>query len=129
MRSSSSQNSFMPANESQILSSVTINGRSQRISSGSQFRSSEFNDPAYHSPSRPVGWHSPDEEFSDMHCEEITDHQVEDDRDMTNEVILSIDAKDRCIGCCYYSSQNETTYFMEDMKMGGMDVVDTCKGG
>ena len=63
---------------------------------------------------------------SETHSNAFADHLVEEDRECTDEIVLSIDAKERCIGCCYYSSQNETIFFMEDMKIGGIDIIDTC---
>lgn len=30
------------------------------------------------------------------------------------------------VGCCYYVARNERLYFMEDIQIGDVDIVDTC---
>ncbi|KAF2471929.1 uncharacterized protein BDR25DRAFT_366675 [Lindgomyces ingoldianus] len=48
--------------------------------------------------------------------------------DSLNEVIMAVDVRERgTVGCCYYVARDEKLYFMEDMKLGGVDVVDALK--
>ena len=55
-----------------------------------------------------------------------TDIQQREDDDAMNEIIVSIDMKDRgTIGCAYYIAREEKLCLMEDIKMAGLDVVDT----
>ncbi|KAK3077962.1 hypothetical protein LTS18_008800, partial [Coniosporium uncinatum] len=50
------------------------------------------------------------------------------DQDTLDEVIMAADLRERgMIGCAYYVAREEKLYFMEDVKMGGVDVVDTLK--
>lgn len=49
------------------------------------------------------------------------------DIDALNEVIMAVDLRERgTVGCCYYVARDEKLCFMEDVKFGGVDVVDTC---
>ena len=49
------------------------------------------------------------------------------DIDALNEVIMAVDLRERgTVGCCYYVAQDEKLCFMEDVKFGGVDVVDAC---
>lgn len=48
--------------------------------------------------------------------------------DDLNEVIMAVDMRDRdTIGCSYYRAQDEKLYFMEDAKMGNVDIVNQLK--
>jgi DNA mismatch repair protein MSH5 len=45
-----------------------------------------------------------------------------------NEIIMAVDLRDRgTIGCAYYVARNERLSLMEDIKMGGLDIIDTLK--
>lgn len=47
---------------------------------------------------------------------------------MLSEVIMAVNLTDRgAIGCAYYVAQTETLYFMEDVQMGDVDMVDSCE--
>lgn len=51
--------------------------------------------------------------------------EAEGDDDTLDEVIMAVDLQHRdTVGCCYYVAQDEKLYFMEDVKFGGVDVVD-----
>ena len=51
----------------------------------------------------------------------------EDDADALSEIIMAVDMRDRgTVGCCYYVAREETLYFMDDVKNGGVDIIDTC---
>lgn len=50
------------------------------------------------------------------------------DQDFLDEVIMAVDFKGRgTVGCCYYVARNETLYFMEDVQLGSVEVVDARK--
>jgi DNA mismatch repair protein MSH5 len=52
--------------------------------------------------------------------------QLREDSDAMNEIIVSIDMKDRgTIGCAYYIAREEKLCLMKDIKMAGLDIVDT----
>lgn len=45
-----------------------------------------------------------------------------------NEVILAVDMRERgTIGCAYYVTREEKLCLMEDIKMAGLEIVDTLK--
>ena len=65
------------------------------------------------------------------HGSEPEDDAAIDEReenDSLNEVIMAVDVKGRGnVGCSYYVAREEKLYFMEDVKLGGLEVVETCK--
>jgi DNA mismatch repair protein MSH5 len=45
--------------------------------------------------------------------------------DTLNEIIMAVDmTQRRTIGCCYYVARDEKLYFMEDIQLGDVNVVD-----
>lgn len=44
-----------------------------------------------------------------------------------NEVVMAIDLRGGTIGCSYYVAREEKLFVMEDIRMAGVDVVDTLK--
>lgn len=61
--------------------------------------------------------------------ESVTGSEANDaDQDTLNEVIMAVDLKEQgTVGCCYYVARDERLFLMEDVKLGGIDVVDACK--
>lgn len=54
--------------------------------------------------------------------------QGEEELDANHEIVMAVDLKERgTVGCCYYVARDEKMYFMEDSRMGGVDVVDALK--
>ncbi|KAJ9647903.1 chaperone ATPase hsp78 [Coniosporium tulheliwenetii] len=50
------------------------------------------------------------------------------DADTLDEVVCAIDIRGRgTVGCSYYVAREEKLYFMEDVQLGGVDVVDALK--
>lgn len=42
-----------------------------------------------------------------------------------DQVIMAIDMRDKgTVGCCYYVAKEEKLYMMDDVKYGGIDVID-----
>jgi DNA mismatch repair protein MSH5 len=42
------------------------------------------------------------------------------------QVIMAIDMKEReTVGCCYYVAQEEKLYLLEDVRSGGMEIIET----
>lgn len=40
---------------------------------------------------------------------------------------MAVNLTDRgTVGCAYYVAREEKLYFMEDLKLGGVDIVDSC---
>jgi DNA mismatch repair protein MSH5 len=53
---------------------------------------------------------------------------MREDADAMNEIIMAVDLRDRgTIGCAYYVAREEKLCLMEDIKMGGLDIIDTLK--
>ena len=45
-----------------------------------------------------------------------------------DEIIMCVDMRDRgTVGCCYYESSTGSLHLVEDIKYGGLEVVDTCE--
>lgn len=60
----------------------------------------------------------------------MPDHVLEEDldADALNEVVMAVDIRDlNTVGCAYYVAREEKLYFMEDLKCGGMDAIESCK--
>lgn len=54
--------------------------------------------------------------------------QLREDADAMNEIIMAVDLRDRgTIGCAYYVAREEKLCLMEDIKMAGLDIIDTLK--
>lgn len=44
-----------------------------------------------------------------------------------DDVVMAVDMTDRhTVGCAYYVAREEKLYFMEDVKLGGADVIENC---
>ncbi len=40
---------------------------------------------------------------------------------------MAVDLRDKgTVGCAYYVAQDEKLYFMEDVKFGGPEILETC---
>ena len=47
------------------------------------------------------------------------------DGDTLSEIIMAVDMTPRStVGCCYYIAREEKLYFMEDIQIGDVDIVD-----
>jgi len=48
--------------------------------------------------------------------------------DTLSEIIMAVDMTPRStVGCCYYIARDEMLYFMDDIQIGDVDIVDTCR--
>lgn len=55
------------------------------------------------------------------------EEEIDPDIDALNEVVMAIDLKEKgTVGCAHYVAMEEKLYFMEDAKLGGVDMVDAC---
>lgn len=64
----------------------------------------------------------------DVRPEDEADIEEREEDDALNEVVMAVDLRERgTVGCCYYVAREEKLYFMEDVKHGGLDVIDTRK--
>ncbi|KAF2032567.1 hypothetical protein EK21DRAFT_60557 [Setomelanomma holmii] len=93
-------------------------------------RSSRSASTATPGPSRILPQHSrsrrgpPVDDSTSTH--ERTD--LEGDDDTLNEVIMAVDMTLKgTVGCCYYVARDEKMYFMEDIVVGDVDIVDTLR--
>lgn len=70
-------------------------------------------------------FHGPPENVA--RAESDADSQEREGNDSLDEVIMAVDLRDKgTVGCCYYVAREEKLYLMEDVKCGGLDVIDTC---
>jgi hypothetical protein len=54
--------------------------------------------------------------------------KMREDADALNEIIMAVDLRDRgTIGCAYYVAREEKLYLMEDIKMGGLEIIETLR--
>lgn len=64
----------------------------------------------------------------DVRPENEVDIEEREENDALNEVVMAVDLKERgTVGCCYYVAREEKLYFMEDVKHGGLEIIDTRK--
>lgn len=53
--------------------------------------------------------------------------EQEEENDPT-EVIMCVDMRERgTVGCCYYESSTGSLHLVEDIRCGGLEVIDTCQ--
>jgi DNA mismatch repair protein MSH5 len=84
---------------------------------------------------RPSASHIPSNSSSDPHAEPDlegletdADIQRRENADAMNEIIMAVDMRERgTLGCAYYIAREEKLCLMEDIKMAGLDLVDTLK--
>lgn len=73
-------------------------------------------------PNSPSPHHTPS---GDVLAEPDDEISVREDNDSLNEVVMAVDLRDRgIVGCCYYVAREEKLYMMEDVKSGGIEVID-----
>lgn len=53
--------------------------------------------------------------------------RAREDADEMNEVIMAVDLRGGTVGCAYYVTREEKLFLMGDVKMAGIDIVDTLK--
>lgn len=54
--------------------------------------------------------------------------QDREDADALNEIIMAVDMRDQgTLGCAYYIAREEKLFLMEDIKLSGLEIVDTLK--
>ncbi|KAK0104513.1 MutS protein msh5 [Cadophora gregata] len=54
--------------------------------------------------------------------------EARENTDAVNEIIMAIDLKDGgTIGCAYYAAREEKLFMVADVKMAGLDIIDTLK--
>ncbi len=62
------------------------------------------------------------------HLETEEEIREREDADAMNEIVLAIDMKERgTLGCAYYIAREEKLFLMADIKLAGLDIVDTLK--
>ncbi|KAF2088890.1 hypothetical protein K490DRAFT_64102 [Saccharata proteae CBS 121410] len=82
---------------------------------------------------RRVQIHSPDprSETVSQAAESVVggdDPEEDADLDALNEVVMAIDLRDRgTVGCAYYVAREEKLHFMEDSRLGGLEMIDSLK--
>jgi hypothetical protein len=80
--------------------------------------------PSHITTSSPSISHVDDDDGAAENDEEVDMCEYDD---AMNEVIMAVDFKDRSIGCAYYVAREEKLCMMEDVKLAGLEVVDTLK--
>lgn len=73
--------------------------------------------------------HSQKEEGVQEHeTESEEDAERRENDDSMNEIIMAVDMRDHgSIGCAYYIAREEKLCLMEDIKMAGLEMIDTLK--
>lgn len=96
---------------------IALPRTSQRTSSVTS--SVRFDSQPLHFPSQNVGQHG--RENGPERDAEI-DEREEDD--FLNETIMALDLRDRgTVGCAYYVAREEKLYMLEDVRMSGLEVI------
>ncbi|KAL8660590.1 MAG: hypothetical protein Q9202_006399 [Teloschistes flavicans] len=96
---------------------ISLAGRSRRTSSVTP--SVRFNSQPLNLPSQHVGQYGTDNGPE----REAEIHEREED-DSLNETIMAVDLRDRgTVGCAYYVAREEKLYMLEDVKMGGIEAI------
>lgn len=63
----------------------------------------------------------------DVAQEDLIEVEQEEDSDPA-EVIMCVDMKGGgTVGCCYYESSTGNLHLVEDIRCGGLEVIDTCE--
>ncbi|GAB7348558.1 hypothetical protein MBLNU459_g6949t1 [Dothideomycetes sp. NU459] len=58
---------------------------------------------------------------------DIEEEDIDHD-DSLNEIIMAVDMRDRgTVGCAYYVAAEEKLYFMEDVQLGGADIIESLR--
>lgn len=53
---------------------------------------------------------------------------IDQDLDALNEIVMAVDLGHRgSVGCSYYVAREEKLYFMEEVQLGGPQVLDSCE--
>ncbi|KXS95611.1 hypothetical protein AC578_10391 [Pseudocercospora eumusae] len=111
--------------------SARSTNRTDSDSRQSQFRNSLPRTPSYASSvtSRAgAGRHGPDDARSVASTQLPVDEIDIFDDESLNDVAMAVNVTDRgTVGCAYYNARAETLYFMEDVPLGGADIVDALK--
>lgn len=56
--------------------------------------------------------------------EDDTNIQEREESDSLDQVVMSLDLRDKgTVGCCYYVAREEILYLMEDVTYGGLEVI------
>jgi DNA mismatch repair protein MSH5 len=56
------------------------------------------------------------------------DIRIREDTDAMNEIIMAVDMKERStVGCAYYVAREQKLCLVEDIKMAGLETIDTLK--
>ena len=65
------------------------------------------------------------QQIPSLHPEDDSAINNREDDDALDEIVMALDLRERgTVGCCYYVAREEKLYFMDDVKFGGMDVID-----
>ncbi len=82
-------------------------------------------------PNSHVNTSSPAQPLADEHNEVFEseiDMQQREDADALNEIVMAVDRRERgTVGCAYYIAREERLCLMEDIKLAGIEIVDTLK--
>ena len=68
---------------------------------------------------------SPRREYGVRTIEEETQETEEDDA--LEDVVMAVDVRGReTIGCCYYVARDEKLYYMAEVKLADLQMIETC---
>jgi DNA mismatch repair protein MSH5 len=73
-----------------------------------------------------VVYQQPPPSVTPSHPRDNFNEDVRDDS--IDEIVMAVDMKPRgTVGCAYYVAAQEKLYFMEDIELGGPDVIEARK--
>jgi DNA mismatch repair protein MSH5 len=56
------------------------------------------------------------------------EQEIDLEADDLNEIVMAVDVRDsHTVGCAYYVAREEKLYFMEDVRCGGVDTIESCE--
>ncbi|KAG0649696.1 hypothetical protein D0Z07_3763 [Hyphodiscus hymeniophilus] len=122
--------SYHPAVSSrpQSVTRVTSDHRSVRSSSPRLPSISQQSRALLRSRASHVSAESSSRDEDVLQFETEAEIQEREDSDAMNEIIMAIEMKERgSIGCAYYIAREEKLFLMEDIKLAGLEIVDTLK--
>lgn len=132
-RGGSSQNSATGQSSGNLPQSALSSGTGKRISmraptSSASTAQNSSNTIRLSSSDDSATVRGDDESESDPYAPESEGQiQSREDADEMNEVVMAIELKRGTVGCAYYVAREEKLFLMEDVRMAGVDLVDTLK--
>lgn len=83
------------------------------------------------SNARPAHWQSRRSPVAPSAIDEVRENGLDGEQEEesnADEIIMCVDMREiGTVGCCYYESSTGSLHLVEDIKCGGLEVIDTCE--